>query len=273
MGSNVLTEFWSFPGAQPDAPENEPFLDWLYLLGNTTDAPFVFSVSYAEDEGSVSLDYSNRMNEEFLKGSARGISFFFGSGDWGVGSAFGECTEFTPMFPADSPYVTSVGATTSQPEVAASLSGGGFSTRWAQPSWQTSAVTKYLNSAVNLPSKELYNISGRALPDIAAQGTNYVVIANGRTMPAVAGTSASTPVVAGIISLVNDARVAAGKSPMGLLNPFIYEYGSTIFTDVVSGHNPGCGTDGFTAAAEWDPVTGWGTINFDKLLAAALALP
>jgi subtilase family serine protease len=274
LGSNVLTEFWSFAGRQPENPENEPFLDWLYLLGNTTDAPYVFSNSYAEDEGSVSLDYAQRMNDEFLKGSARGISFFFGSGDWGVGSAFGDCTDFTPMFPADSPYVTAVGATTgSNPEVAASLSGGGFSTRWAQPEWQTAAVAKYLGSASNLPDGTLYNSSGRALPDIAAQGTNFVVISGGRTMPTVAGTSASTPVVSGIVSLINEARIAAGKSPMGLLNPFIYQFGSSIFTDVTSGNNPGCDTKGFYAASQWDPVTGWGTINYDKMLAAALSLP
>lgn len=53
----------------------------------------------------------------------------------------------------------------------------------------------------------------------------------------------------------NDARIAAGKSPMGFLNPFIYQY-PTIFNDVTSGHNPGCDTTGFEAAAGWDPVTG-----------------
>jgi tripeptidyl-peptidase-1 len=53
----------------------------------------------------------------------------------------------------------------------------------------------------------------------------------------------------------NDARIAAGKSPLGFLNPFIYAYPG-IFNDVTSGNNPGCSTTGFEAAAGWDPVTG-----------------
>ena len=39
------------------------------------------------------------------------------------------------------------------------------------------------------------------------------------------------------------------------------------------GDNPGCGTDGFNATIGWDPVTGLGTPNYPKLLAAWLALP
>lgn len=72
--------------------------------------------------------------------------------------------------------------------------------------------------------------------------------------------------------MLNDARVAAGKSPMGFLNPFIYENPS-IFNDVVVGNNPGCDTPGFFAAQGWDPITGNGTPNYPKMLEAALALP
>ena len=71
---------------------------------------------------------------------------------------------------------------------------------------------------------------------------------------------------------MNDARIAAGKSPMGFLNPFIYQ-NPTIFTDITSGNNPGCGTDGFEALTGWDPVTGHGTPNYPAMVAAALALP
>jgi tripeptidyl-peptidase-1 len=274
MGSGVPSEFWSFDGRQPDNDENEPFLDWLYLLGNTTDVPYVFSTSYGEDEWSVSVDYSTRMNEEFMEGGLRGISFLFASGDSGVGSAFGSCTTFTPMYPADSPYVTAVGATTgTNPEAGASLSSGGFSNRWAQPSWQSDAVASYLKTASNLPDAALYNATGRAFPDVSAQGTDYPVINNGMTYPSVAGTSASCPVFAGIVGLINDARIAANKSPLGFLNPFLYTYGSLILNDISSGNNPGCGTKGFSAAAGWDPVTGNGTPNYVKMLNAALSLP
>lgn len=131
IGSGVRTEFWSFDGTQLDNVKNEPFLDWLYLLGNTTNPPYVFSTSYAEDESSVSEEYANRMNEEFLKNSLRGITFLFASGDNGVGSYDGSCVKFEPKYPADSPYVTAVGATTQlNPEIGASLSSGGFSYRY-----------------------------------------------------------------------------------------------------------------------------------------------
>ena len=35
------------------------------------------------------------------------------------------------------------------------------------------------------------------------------------------GTSASTPVVASMITLINDARIAAGKNSVGFLNPTV----------------------------------------------------
>lgn len=62
------------------APENKLFLDWLYLLGETENPPFVFSTSYGEDETSVELTYAERMNQEIQKTSLRGISFLFASG-------------------------------------------------------------------------------------------------------------------------------------------------------------------------------------------------
>lgn len=128
--TGVPTEFWSFAGRQPNNIQNEPFLDFLYAVGNTTNPPMVFSTSYGEDESSVSLDYATRMNEEFQENGLRGITFLFASGDSGVGSAFGSCTTFTPQYPSDSPYVTAVGATTQiNPETGAGLSSGGFSNR------------------------------------------------------------------------------------------------------------------------------------------------
>ena len=46
-----------------------------------------------------------------------------------------------------------------------------------------------------------------------------------------------------------------------------------IFNDITNGTNPGCGTDGFRASPGWDPLTGLGTPNFPKMLAAFMALP
>ena len=45
---------------------------------------------------------------------------------------------------------------------------------------------------------------------------------NGKVAP-VGGTSASTPAFAGLVSLINDARLSAGGKAMGFLNPWIYK--------------------------------------------------
>ena len=91
----------------------------------------------------------------------------------------------------------------------------------------------------------------------------------------VGGTSASSPAFAGYVSLLNEARIKAGKPVLGFLNPFLYAHPDA-FTDVTKGTNAiGRGTGpvpyGFEAAVGWDPATGLGTPLFDKLLQAALA--
>ncbi|KAI1781926.1 peptidase S8/S53 domain-containing protein [Ganoderma leucocontextum] len=105
------------------------------------------------------------------------------------------------------------------------------------------------------------------VPYISAAGVNYQVNIGGE-ISSVSGTSASTPLVASMIALLNDRLVAAGKPTMGFLNPFLYSTGASAFTDITTGSNPGCGTNGFPASKGWDPVTGLGTPDFNKLLTA-----
>merc|ERR1719215_1809295 len=77
------------------------------------------------------------------------------------------------------------------------------------------------------------------------------------------GTSASSPALAGLVSLINGHLLAAGKSQLGFLNPLLYSAFSadpTIFKDVISGDNK-CTRDlcfeyGFEAGEGWDPVSG-----------------
>jgi tripeptidyl-peptidase-1 len=56
------------------------------------------------------------------------------------------------------------------------------------------------------------------------------------------------------------------------LNILFYQ-NPTIFTDITSGNNPGCGTKGFYAAKGWDPITGLGSPQYQKLVNLALSLP
>jgi len=84
------------------------------------------------------------------------------------------------------------------------------------------------------------------------------------------GTSASAPTASAVLSLVNDALLAAGKSPLGFLNPWLYTKGFEACTDITNGSAIGCGTDGFPAVEGWDPVTGFGTPFFPAVKAVAL---
>lgn len=112
-------------------------------------------------------------------------------------------------------------------------------------------------------------MGGRGYPDVSALALNYV-IALAHNLTAVSGTSASSPVVAGMISLVNSARVAAGKSTLGWINPAIYQYAHLFTRDITSGDNRCvadatiCCEHGFYATEGWDAVTGFGSIDFPR---------
>ena len=47
----------------------------------------------------------------------------------------------------------------------------------------------------------------------------------------------------------------------------VHAFAPDAFNDITTGNNPGCGTPGFNATQGWDPVTGLGTPNFEKLRA------
>ena len=100
-------------------------------------------------------------------------------GDDGTGKqGFWKCKKFDPTWPASSPWVTAVGATyinSSYGENGWDYSGGGFSCNFDRPSYQTRAIENYLNNTRNLPDSSLYCRNGRATPDIAAVGTNYLL--------------------------------------------------------------------------------------------------
>jgi len=242
------------------------FLDIINFLLGESSPPQVLSTSYGFDEPDLTTSLANSLCNAHMQLGARGVSILFSSGDGGVsGSQSETCTTFVPTFPSGCSFVTSVGATQGfAPETAASFSGGGFSNIFPIPSFQTATVEAFLKSLGNT-NNGLFNKSGRAFPDISAQGVNLVIFDGGEE-GTVDGTSCSTPIVSSTIALVNAERLKAGKSVLGFLNPLIYST-SGLFTDITSGDNPGCNTNGFTAGTGWDPVTGFGTPIFSALSA------
>lgn len=96
---------------------------------------------------------------------------------------------------------------------------------------------------------------------MSALAHKYLVVQNG-AMFSTDGTSASTPVVAGIIALLNEQRLANQQPPVGFINPALYVMAAGSFNDVVLGNNTGteihgsddCFTYGYGASAGWDPT-------------------
>ncbi|KAK4458390.1 tripeptidyl-peptidase [Cladorrhinum samala] len=279
--------------AIPDG-DNEPYLEMLnYLLGlPDSEVPHVLSISYADDELSVPIPYARKVCDLFGALTARGTTVLVASGDGGAaGTGHTSCETgnlnggikkkgYVTTFPASCPYVTAVGAVdnVAPPVKGEWFSAGGFSDlfgRQAAAGWQEEAVSKFLqslpssssSSTENEDRRQLFNSSGRAVPDISAVGSNFQIIVGGQ-MTEVLGTSASTPVVAAMVALVNDKRMRAGKPPLGWLNPLLYS-GKVreVLRDVTEGESYGCkfsdGTQakGWQAAAGWDPVTGLGTVD------------
>jgi tripeptidyl-peptidase-1 len=55
-----------------------------------------------------------------------------------------------------------------------------------------------------------------------------------------------TPIFASVINRIIEERIAAGKGPLGFLNPVLYK-NPQILNDVTNGTNSGCGTVGFSS--------------------------
>lgn len=275
--------------AAGDPPGNEPYLDWVNYVLSSKSIPQVISTSYGDDEQTVPKDYAIRVCKSFAQLGARGVSLLFSSGDGGAGDIAGntasECisndgkntTKFLASFPVSCPYVTGVGATMDfSPEVSAYRntpgrgfysSGSGFSEYFPRPSYQDAVVPAYVKS-MNGEHTGLFNPLGRGYPDIAAQGLYFKYVWNG-TVGTISGTSASSPLAASVIALVNDALIASGRSPLGFLNPWLYKHGYKGFTDITSGLNGGCNTTGFPTVKGWDAVTGFGTPIFPTMVQLA----
>ncbi|KAI0446093.1 peptidase S8/S53 domain-containing protein [Xylaria telfairii] len=296
-GSPPFVPSVSIPDDQHNT--NEPYLEYYSFLLNLTneELPQVISNSYGDDEQSV--PYAKRVCDMIGMLGLRGITVLESSGDTGIGAPCisndgKKRLEFTPGFPASCPFITTVGGTEAwAPEIAWIGSSGGFSNYFPRPWYQEDAVDTYLENRLPHKVRAYYepytNFSGRAFPDISAHSLspNYLYF-NSNETGQTGGTSAAAPVVAGLIALLNDARLREGKPTMGFINPFLYSLESEHVIDITAGKAVGCNgynmqTGGlirgggkipwasWNGTLGWDPVTGVGTPDFQKILAAALS--
>ncbi|OAA51158.1 tripeptidyl-peptidase 1 precursor [Beauveria brongniartii RCEF 3172] len=316
-GANVDVRFLSVGGRNLDfIPDldlpkgknsfTEPYLELVAALATlpSVDLPSVLSISYGVNEQLLSRDYTRHVCDVFGQLAARGVSVLAASGDFGPGQSCqandgSGATRFLPGFPASCPYVTAVGATRTvgslREEMAANFSSGGFSEHFARPAYQDGAVDVYL-AKHGAEWNGLYNPDGRGIPDVAALGHDYQVYSHGKVESA-GGTSASTPVLAAMVAVLNSLRAEKGKPTMGFLNTWLYksgrfafdEYASTLFPpsvrvqltlpgSITTGKTSGCpgtsyaGLDspkvpgaGWPADSGWDAATGLGTPIFARL--------
>lgn len=237
---------------------------------------------------------------------ALGTSILFSSGDGGVsGGQSSSCTDFVPTYPSTCPYITSVRHFVSRLKLSETELGYRSEEQRVSvrrslqislrvdsptssefriirqmvrtclppsqvssltPSLPVIAVASYLDFLGSTNSGK-FNTSGRAFPDMSAQSENFIIAWDGE-FGTVDGTSCSTPFFAGMVALLNNELINGGGAPLGFLNPLIYS-ATDAFTDITSGDNPGCNTNGFSATTSWDPVTGVGSPIYSALLAAA----
>ena len=187
-------------------------------------------------------DASDATNGAFFNHPGTAITVSSGDGGYGV------------EYPASSHYVTAVGGT--------SLTGGGGSRGWTETTWSgAGSGCSTLNAALSGAAGFGTGCTNRAVADVSVVADPNTGVAvydttayQGRSgWFVVGGTSASSPIIAGVYALAgNEASID---------NNYPYTHSSNFF-DVTSGSNGTCPTAQWcTARSGWDGPTGLGTPN------------
>jgi kumamolisin len=232
-------------------------------IHDAKNAPSAISISWGSAESSWTAQSMTAFDTAAQDAGAMGITISAASGD--DGSSDGETDGQNHVdFPASSPHILACGGTTLESangvitsETAwndgaqGGSSGGGFSTQFPMPSWQTTARIKAPSGA------------GRGVPDVAGDAdpnTGYNVLVDGKQL-VIGGASAVAPLWSGLVALLNQKL---GK-PVGFFQPTLYALPAAddAFRDITSGNN-----GAFSAGPGWDPVTGLGSPDGTNILAA-----
>lgn len=126
------------------------------------------------------------------------------------------------------------------------------------PDWQQSAVETYFQTVQDTDKAPFkgFNRQGRGYPDISLLAHNYVITLGGN-FTAVSGTSASSPVFAGYISLVNAKRLQNNLPSLGWVNPALYTYASSFVNDITEGSNNCVALGTVCCSQGYYATTGW----------------
>ncbi|MFP5226582.1 MAG: protease pro-enzyme activation domain-containing protein [Acidobacteriota bacterium] len=219
--------------------------------------PSVISISWGGPESNWAQSSVRALDDACQSAAALGVTITVAAGDNGSSDGVSGGGNHVD-FPASSPHVLACGGTELIGSGAAITSetvwndgsqggatGGGYSTLFPLPSWQTSAGISG---------------SGRGVPDVAgdaAPASGYNILVDGQ-QEVVGGTSAVAPLWAALIALINQKK---GK-PLGFVNATLYADAAD-FHDVTRGNN-----GAYSAGPGWDACTGLGSPNGKKLAAA-----
>ena len=254
--------------------------------GSKTPLLQVISCSYGSSEDMTLSNIYQGENALFQQMAAQGQSVFCATGDQGAYIDYdplvGGLTSPGVADPASQPFVTGVGGTTlnfvksgtttagavtagayvgetvwsaGTPTLNPEGGGGGVSTLWVKPSYQTG-----------------FGISGvkREVPDVtlnADPDTGYSIFVNGAA-EVIGGTSAAAPLWAGYAALINQQRATNGLGSVGFMNPVLYPIaaGSSYTSDL---HDITTGSNLFYQAGPgYDDASGLGSFIGAPLLAA-----
>jgi subtilase family serine protease len=170
-----------------------------------------------------------------------------------------------------------------------SATGGGVSTVFAKPAWQSLnnitpadgqrdvpdvSLTASPNHDPLLICSQAFFISGKSTATSCTSGFR----ASDGSLAAVGGTSVGAPSFAGVVALINQATQSAGQ---GNINTILYDrtkMPASAFHDITTGDNKvpcttgstncpsGTISIGFSAGAGYDLVTGLGSVNAHTLV-------
>jgi len=273
-----------------EGPNTTPGINDTYNKIVTDNKVQIASISWGLCENSSGGAELQTLDNIFKQGAAQGISFIAASGDAGAYDC--QDTNLNVDSPADDPYVTGVGATKLQTNNGTygsesvwsdptqvqrgpkgSGSGGGLSTKFRIPSWQ---------SGPGVQNK--YSNGYRQVPDLSAAGdphpgySMYCTVTNAGCPPTgwmtLGGTSGAAPFLASSLLLVNQYLQKHNAGVIGHANPALYHLFNTPqqyppFHDVTSGKNLF-----FPATPNYDLASGIGSpdlYNIARDLAAPAA--